>query len=255
MKNWLLSVILLVGLAIPFTGQAQNRQDALSNQIKYWTQELSSHDSRFIPLTVAALDQESLDANSQKWLVTFRSSEKVIGYMVCEKKEDGFLLLEYGLGNWPIFDRSVVSPFLSSQQEKLNRHYSGLESVWSSNEGIYDAKSGEKYPAQVAGHEHEKVISNVGRSSTLQAVLHKDSKNSLGWLKPKGTINTQEEFFKAIQDQDVSFLADLFDGTVKAPFTVTGYHIWNGDTFIELKDYGSRFVPYSYTTSIGSLME
>ncbi|HJV46980.1 MAG TPA: hypothetical protein VJ824_14775 [Bacillota bacterium] len=255
MKYWLISVTLIAVLVFPFTGQALTNQEPLHNQINQWIQELSKQDQRFTPLTRATYDEQELKPSKQ-WLITFQTEGIVQGYMVVQQYEEkDYTLLEYGLGQTPLFDRSVVSNFLSNEEEPILRYYAGLESVWATEKGVYDAKSGEKYSSQAAGHEHEGIMTSVGKDVGLESAFHKTAGNCLCWIKPDARIDSQAEFMKEIKKKEINLIADLFDSTVKAPYTVMGYHQWKNELFLEIEDYGSRFIPYSYATTIGKLTE
>ncbi|RXT13647.1 hypothetical protein [Ammoniphilus sp. CFH 90114] len=254
MKRWLGISLLWALLAIPWTGQAETWREAFQYQVTQWAQELALQDPRFSPLLEASLNHQGLGPNSKQWLVTFSADNKHIGYMVVEEDPNGFALLEYGLGEYTLFDQETLDE-LQSNQQKISMHYSGLESVWLDEERIYDAKSGERYPLE-AGIPKTDISSAVRKGALLHtAVNHESIPYEEGWIKPGEVIKQDVEFIDKMSQGEVAYIARLFQNTVTAPFKVVGYHHWEDQLFIELDDYGSRYIPFQYALQMGHFYE
>lgn len=250
MNKWIWSLLILSLLAIPWSGQAETWQASFEKQIQTWAKELSIQDERFIPFTEASVQYEALGPNSRQWMVSFKIDQNNIGYMIVGQEDKIFLLLEYGLGEYPLFDESAIAPFHSDPNNRTPQ-YAGLESVWRSSTALFDAKSGEKYPRDSKSSPYQYTAYVTGKDHLVQAV-HKKEGMEEPWIRPAETINSQQSLMEQLSSHDISYIAQLFGKTVLAPFSVLGYHHWGGELFVELEDNGSRFIPYDHATDLGS---
>ncbi|MBP1932822.1 hypothetical protein [Ammoniphilus resinae] len=252
MNRWLILCCLLGVLAFPLMGQAETWEDSFEKQIKQWTQELAAHDQRFTAFADAEWEQQALGPNSRQWLVTFLSQNKKLGYMIIEDGGQGFALLEYGLGEYTLFEQ----PLLESLRVDPNKTiYAGLESVWDINDRLFDAKSGEQYPAESRVLAKE-IPSDVEKGASLEKSFHLENVGNgaeFSWVYPSESVEGKEMVMKEIEDSNLTLLAYLFEETVRAPFPIVGYHLWDKDLFLELDDYGSRYVSYRYAMEIGDI--
>ncbi len=250
MRTWIWSLLIFSILVIPWSGQAETWQASFEKQIHTWAKELSIQDKRFIPFTQATIHYEALGPNSRQWMVNFMIDQQNAGYMIVGQEEHALVLLEYGLGEYPLFDESAIHLFHSDPKNRTAQ-YAGLESVWNSPEGIFDAKSGEKYPsdAQVPLY---KVTSYVSEKDKLFQVIHKEQGIEEPWIKPAESIGSKQSLMDQLSTHEISYIARLFKRTVLAPFSVIGYHYWGGELFVELEDNGSRFIPYDHAIDLGS---
>lgn len=250
MKRWIWFLLIFSLLAIPWSGQAETWQVSFEKQIHAWAKELSMQDERFIPFTRADMEYEALGPNSRQWIINFTIDQKIVGYMIAGQGEQGFVLLEYGLGEYPLFDESAIHPFYSDSQNRTAQ-YAGLESVWNSPKGIFDAKSGEKYPgnSQVTVNQFTSFIS--GKEKLIQAI-HREQGMEEPWIKPADSIDTQQKLMDQLAAHEISYIARLFGKTVLAPFSVLGFHHWEDGLFVELEDNGSRFIPYDHAIDLGT---
>lgn len=253
MKKYIWILFVLGLLSMPWSGQAQSWQNLFQQQIQDWTKELSANDPRFVPFVTATYQHQALASDSKQWLVTFRAHQDEIGYMVVGQAEDEFYLLEYGLGEYTLFDEEPVIP-LQSDSSSRTPHYAGLQSVWVAKEGLFDAKSGEKYPKDTQ-LSTTPITSFVHQGDTLTAVKHRGNTDTqdLLWLKPGESIQSLEEVVDHLENRgDLSFIGHLFEGHILAPFSVLGVHKWGSASFIELEDDGSRFVPFEHAKDLGA---
>jgi hypothetical protein len=259
LKQNLLILFLLGFFILPWNGQAETTwQESFNDQVKKWTIELAEHDKRFTALVNTPFSQQGLGPHSKQWLVIFKCTEGNCGYFVVGHSEDNsFMLLEYGLGEYSLFDESIVQPFKTSE-ENLKPHYRGLESVWTSADSIYDAKSGEKYPAAIS-IEASPMLSNIHQGISLQRAMQQE--HQMGdeafeevWLQPGPQVTQQSHLMKALHSEhQVALIGKLFQGKVTAPFPVVGYHLWDQEElFVELDDYGSRYIPFGHAIKMGS---
>lgn len=252
MKKLFLLFVSIVILAIPWTGQA--RDHSQEDQVKQWTQTMAQLDSRFAPFTQATIEIKPI--NKQNELILFKSPEKVIGYMVVVDHDEQLSLLEYGLGPHPLFDQRVVNPYLQGASAPLQTVYAGLESAWISAQGLYDGKSGEKYPqASILDEmQSEEAIASTS-SLTMSLQSHTNVSFSKAWFQGGVQLESKSDLLDGIAKKDVMYVAKLYHQTVTAPYAVLGCHIWNKkELFIELADDGSRFVPYSQLVSFGHFL-
>jgi hypothetical protein len=251
-KKLFLLFVSIVILAIPWTGQA--RDHSKEDQVKQWTQTMAQQDSRFTSFTQATIEIKPI--NKQNELILFKSPEKVIGYMVVEDHDQQLSLLEYGLGPHPLFDQKVVYPYLQGVSAPLQTVYAGLESAWISAHGLYDGKSGEKYPQASTLDEMQSEAAIVSTSSlTMSFQSNSNDPFSKAWFKGGVQLESKSDLLGGIAKNDVMYVAKLYHQTVTAPYSVLGYHLWNKkELFIELADDGSRFVPYSQLASFGHFL-
>jgi|GEM_PF-5519660 len=252
MNRWLILCCLLGILTFPLMGQAETWEDSFQKQIKQWTQELASQDQRFSAFTGAHWEQQALGPGSRQWLVTFISQNEKLGYMIIEDDDHRFSLLEYGLGEYTLFEQ----PLLESLRVDPNKTiYAGLESAWDINNRLFDAKSGEQYPAgsRVLARE---ISSEVEKGASLEKVFHHENHGNtsdFSWVFPAESLEGKEMVMQEIEASDLTLLAYLFEETVRAPFPIIGYHLWDKELFLELDDYGSRYISYSYAVEIGDI--
>lgn len=256
MKRWLGIFLLWALITIPWSGQAESWRDSFQQQIQQWTSELAQQDQRFSSFTDSSFTYEGLGPNSKQWLITFTKEQATLGYMVVSEDPSGFVLLEYGLGEYVLFDKEAVSHFTSTPQD-LSKYYAGLESVWMNEGSSFDAKSGEKYPSETKPKEPQSEASfAIRQESTLESVLQQASiPPTEPWMKPGQAIKEDQELMMRIGKGEVSFIAQLFQDTVTAPFKVIGYHQWSDQLFVELEDYGSRYIPFQYAVQVGAFYE
>lgn len=105
MNKWLGICLLWAFLIIPWTGQAETWRDSFQQHIEQWVTELAQQDPRFSTFAEATYKYEGLGPNSKQWLITFSKDELNVGYMVVGEDPSGFVLLEYGLGEYVLFDQ------------------------------------------------------------------------------------------------------------------------------------------------------
>lgn len=250
MNRWICSLLLFSILIVPWSGQAETWQASFEKQIDSWSRELSVQDERFIPFTAADFQYEALGPNSRQWIVNFTIDRTSIGYMIVGQEDKTWLLLEYGLGEYSLFDESAIHPF-HSEPQKRTPQYAGLESVWIASTGLFDAKSGEKYPhdAEVTDYKYAAYVS--GKDQLIQ-VVHKEQGIVEPWIKPAEAIVSKQDLIQELSSREISYIAQLFKKTVLAPFSVLGFHHWGNVLFVELEDNGSRFIPYDHAVELGS---
>ncbi|WP_134698575.1 hypothetical protein [Ammoniphilus sp. YIM 78166] len=251
MKKWLGICLLWAFLIIPWTGQAETWRDSFQQHIKQWAAELAQQDPRFASFTEAVYTYEGLGPNSKQWLITFSKDEVNVGYMVVGEDPSGFVLLEYGLGEYVLFDQLGMVP----NTLQLEKHYAGLESVWVEEGRIYDAKSGEQYPGEAA-IVPPIITSRIGIETSLASASHHPPDMLVEpWIKPGEVIQEDSQLKERMANSEISFIARLFQNTVIAPFKVVGYHQWGEELFVELDDYGSRYIPYQYAVKVGGFYQ
>ncbi|RKD25530.1 hypothetical protein BEP19_00875 [Ammoniphilus oxalaticus] len=250
MKKTLWALVVLCLLAAPFIGQAETPQDEWRQQIVRWTEQLAAGDDRFNAFPKADRRWQSVGTNRDDWVVTFEQSNRPIGYLIVGEEERALRLLEYGLGAHPLF---TEQPFVPLPSDTKTPFYAGLHSVWITDDGLIDAKSGEHYPQTAKRPSNFKPIDPIYERAALTAVqLSRYADNTQPWIKPEGKITDEPDLIEHLdKGLNLSYVAHLFEGEILAPFATRGYHRWGKSIYVELEDDGSRFLPVKHALQWG----
>lgn len=256
-------------------------QTAFNEQVEQWVSALQK-DAGFAAWAGARYEVEVVGPGTHQWLVTFKDQKthESLGYMIVGAKESSplsgnanekpsFLLLEYGLGDEPLFDREGAFNDLLPAQAGVTDNSKVIIDKWYGDafhafwkvqvDGVlsyFDAKSGEQYPIHTKQAEQ-----NYTRTQTTTNQLAKimtnntasDAYQSLSWMKEAGQEAVTPDSLKQELDQqrNLTYVASLYENQVLAPFSVVGYHQWDGTTFIALSDEGTRYIPFEVLTLAG----
>lgn len=218
-----------------------------------------------------------LGPGTHGWIVLLKAGGNEVGYMVIyaedPKDPNKYRLAEYGRGSTPLFSlntlyHSLVQLELIQSSYTAERWYAGpLYAVWKVTSGteqyVIDAKSGEVLPPssskQLEADLTEEYLSSVlpkhSITSSLQLAAF-DPYDRLPWVK--GTPVNFDSFKKlanALNNQTkLTYVAELYNGSVTVPLAVSGYQQWSNDeAFLLLEQDGQRAIPYSVASKQGKL--
>ncbi|QDX93455.1 hypothetical protein EEL32_07385 [Brevibacillus laterosporus] len=271
-------LLLLLLFSLP-SSQAHAAQEgpwttSFTQHIQTWMKKLEEKDSQFKTWKHATIEIQTLGPGLHEWLVTMKDKGKPLGYMVVAESQESaskvtpeFVLMEYGLGEYTLFDKKLAPKDASAEL-----YYDGFTSFWriplkDSHEYI-DAKSGEKFPARLkpdpsvmqrlAG---QKLVNKEAQLTLSRTILstEADPFSRIDWLTARvnrPTTRTQELTYllKQKTNEPIVITADLFEKEVMAPFTIGTVHVWDNEPYIGVWDSGLRFLPYSYIEQVGSIV-
>ncbi len=236
-------------------------------QVQQWMKTIVERDPQFRDWTNARIDAQSLGANQHQWLVSVTRDGRQVGYMVVGEspapgKQPTFVLLEYGVGEYILFDDAFAPRAVAAEPV-----YDGFASHWlvarQEHRELVDAKTGEAYPASVASG--PPVITTLPDSElarpeerlTAARVLSgavQDPFDRIGWLNDTSHRRqvTWTDLWQKTTSGPVTLTVPLYQSDVLAPFAVQSLHLWNGHAaYVGVWDEGLRFVPYAYAMKVG----
>lgn len=219
--------------------------ESLQKRIEQWREQIIEQDSRFSSFS-GSYDFEEMD-EQKVWLIRFNQDDgQVSGYMVIAKNNKSLELVEYGLGD-----------FFPSNADARKRMYAGLESAWidSENHLMYDPLTVEPLPFYTTPETIPKGTKSLELKTTFLKTDFSLPFAHIYWLRTSEKAQTEEQLKKLIKKQDITFVANLYDGNMLAAYSAAGFHEWNEGLFVELADEnGSRFLSFPYLSSIGSFI-
>lgn len=283
-RTCLFPLILLAGLLVysmlypPFPAQAKTAHgwsQILQKQVSAWIEQLSQEDSAFDEWKKAKTTMQTLGAGQHQWLVHIVKGKKPVGYLVVgeipDKSDDPqFALLEYGLGEYALFD-PALAPTDDAQMV-----YDGLSSRWEyRGEGnqlqSVNAMTGERYPAGFT--ENGSILSTfdedemiVDRARLVQSKHFQltaedvDPFSQITWLTHKTDADDSSLTFAQLLDESdkARFILETsqYQGQVLSPYTVSAVHLWEGHiAYIGVWDEGLRFLPFAYAEKAGQFRQ
>jgi hypothetical protein len=256
----------------PLTAHAekQNWEQLFGTQVQQWIETIVQRDGHFREWRQAKTEVHALGANQHQWLVTVTRSGKQVGYMVVgevpnQAEKPSFVLLEYGVGEFVLFDDAFAPRELAAEPV-----YDGFASYWrvahNGSQQIVDAKTGEHYPEDILPD--SPVMNSVqpgdlaGSALTLTtartfAATQTDPFDQIGWMHDSGTplrTVTWKRLLEEANQTPVTLTVSLFQNQVLAPFSVISLHLWEDRAaYVGVWNEGLRFVPYSYAQKVGTL--
>lgn len=252
-----------------------NWNSLFSKQIQEWVGNLASQDDQFENWKYAKTSVQALGPNSRQWLVTLTVRNKPVGYLVVGEEsktahpdKPGFVLLEYGIGEYILFHESTLPKQYPGQPV-----YDGFASFWkitqNGNTQYVDAKTGEQYPSIVKPDKpimttlSQSDFAQSGLTLTKHTLLQNhlvDPFDQIDWMtaEPLPSPNnevTWQELWKATDQEAVVVTASLFQDEVLAPFTVGSLHVWGENVaYIGVWDEGLRYLPSAYISKVGKIV-
>ncbi|MFS0554119.1 hypothetical protein [Brevibacillus sp. 179-C9.3 HS] len=262
----LLSIMLL---SLPVSAQDEASWDQqFQAQIREWMDAISSRDPQFKQWQDAKTDVQTLGAGQHQWLVSIKKADKQVGYLVIGGSPDSsshekFVLLEYGVGEYILFDDAFAPKEIAAEPV-----YDGFASHWlitqKPDSQMVNAKTGEMYPTSfevsqpaINTYAGEKLIQN-GQRLTQMRILNAteaDPFDHIGWVSQMSTPGTDVSWNQLWQQESsspVTLAVPIHQSQVLAPFVVGSLHLWNDqNAYVGVWDEGLRFVPYSYAHRVG----
>lgn len=269
LSSLLVPLLAILLLAQPVVAQEEGNWDKqFQAQISEWIQTIAKRDKQFQQWQDGSTQIQTLGANQHQWLVSITKSGKQVGYMVIgetpdPKQQSRFVLLEYGVGEFILFDDAFAPVEVSAEPV-----YDGFASHWlvayEQTNRMVNAKTGEAYPAMFAPG--ASVINKLPADSlvtldeqlTQTRVLEQttqDPFDQISWmhqLHDNSTITWNQLWQQPESHVRVTLTVPLHHDQVLAPFVVGSLHLWNDQhPYIGVWDEGLRFVPYSYAKEVG----
>nr|WP_217437932.1 hypothetical protein [Brevibacillus sp. HB1.1] len=256
-------------LSLPAFAQDEASWDKqFQAQIREWMDAIASRDPQFKQWQDAKTDVQTLGAGQHQWLVSIKKADKQVGYLVIGESPDStshekFVLLEYGVGEYILFDDAFAPKEIAAEPV-----YDGFASYWlitqKSDTQMVNAKTGEMYPTSfqiseptVDAFAGEKLIQN-GQRLTQMRILNAaeaDPFDHIGWVSQMSTTDTDVSWNQLWQQDytsPVTLAVPIHQSQVLAPFVVGSLHLWNDqNAYVGVWDEGLRFVPYSYAHRVG----
>ncbi len=253
----------------PLVHAKETWSEAFHTQIQQWINDIAMQDSAFAQWKSSTSKVETLGANQHQWLVSLSSANQPVGYLVVAERHEensqapSFVLLEYGLGMYPLFNEAF-----SPKDESAKPVYNGLASYWQVSDAndvrLVDAKTGEIYPSTVkpdtylfdtlptddfvAKEKHLTKTRSFSRTET-------DPYDKINWLLSAGQPISLGQLLEEKGDHDIVLKTTLFQNQVLAPYTLGSVHIWNDSAaYVGVWNEGLRFVPYAYVSKVGQLL-
>ncbi len=236
---------------------------------------MEAKDKRFTNWNRASLHTQTLGINTHQWLVTVKNQNKPLGYLVIAESPQHdhsntptFVLLEYGLGEFTLFDESIAP-----DKPATTQYYDGFSSFWSmdlpSGTEYIDAKSGEKYPSRFKPDNSimkqlpaTVLISGKTTLTTSHTLVSTEISpfSTIDWITPnpvKSKLNDQtwKNLLNKTSLDPAVVTANLFQEEVLAPFTIGSVHVWDNQAYIGVWDSGLRFLPYTYIQKVGTIIQ
>lgn len=261
----------------PATSDLTVTSPTFMDAVNGWVKRISSEQG-FEAWKQASWTSSPLGPGTHGWIVLLKAGTAEVGYMVIYAADPNdptkYRLAEYGRGSKPLFSlntlyQSLVQLELIHSSYKAERWYSGpLYAVWKVTSGreqfIIDAKSGEVLPLtsdkqlEEVPSDKEPVSSVLTKHSIMSSLQLEsfDPYDRLPWVK--GTpvsLDTFGTLANALKQQSrLTYVAELYNGSITLPLAVTGYHQWtNEEAFLLLEQDGPRAIPYSAASKLGKL--
>jgi hypothetical protein len=253
----------------PASAQGESNWDEqFRSQMTEWIKTIATRDPQFRQWQDATTEVQTLGANQHQWLVSVLHSGKQVGYLVIgetpdPKKQTRFVLLEYGVGEFILFDDAFAPREIAAEPV-----YDGFSSHWlvagDHSERMVNAKTGEAYPAafqasaQVMNRVPAETLISLDERLTQTRILEDTAQNPfdhIGWIHQLN-VNTRMTWNQLWQQPAggvrVTLTVPLHQEQVLAPFVVGTLHLWNDShPYVGVWDEGLRFVPFSYVDQVG----
>lgn len=236
-------------------------------QIHEWMDAIAGRDPQFKQWQNAQTDVQTLGSNQHQWLISIKKSGSQVGYLVVGETQDPkqkskFVLLEYGVGEYILFDDAFAP-----RQVGAEPVYDGFASHWlvaqNQSSQMVNAKTGEQYPTDF--HAGEPVMGTLateelvheGQRLTQTHLLkqtEQDPFDQISWVYDRYSSSnvTWAQLWQQQANSRITLTVPLHRSQVLAPFVVGSLHLWNDQSaYVGVWDEGLRFVPYSYAHKIG----
>lgn len=263
------AVLSLLLFALPIGAQEEASWDKqFQTQVRDWMDAIASRDPQFKQWKDAKTDVQTLGVGQHQWLVSIKKADKQVGYLVIGATQDStssekFVLLEYGVGEYILFDDAFAPKEIAAEPV-----YDGFASHWLISQKpdtqMVNAKTGERYPSTFTVSEpawkpspDEKLAQNGQRLTQMRilSASEADPFDHIGWVSQMSTTDTDVSWNELWEQQGpspVTLAVPIHQSQVLAPFVVGSLHVWNDqNAYVGVWDEGLRFVPYSYAHQVG----
>ncbi|USG63677.1 hypothetical protein NDK47_16005 [Brevibacillus ruminantium] len=271
---------LLCALALLFPAHAFAQTEELSwdqlfrTQIGEWKNTIVAQDPQFGEWKNAEMEVQTLGANQHQWLISLSLGNKQVGYMVVGEvasveKQKKFVLLEYGLGEYILFDDAFAPREVAAEPV-----YDGFASHWlvtlPQAKQVVDAKTGERYLSSTRPDDsimctlQEQDLATAGQKLLASRIIRPDETDpfdNISWFTPLVLSETEvppsqltwDELWQRKSDQ-MTLAVRLYHAEVLSPYSIASLHLWNDQkSYIGVWDDGLRFLPYAYANKVGKI--
>jgi len=265
-----------------------NVERQLHEHAQRWSKQLAA-DPSFATWRDAELTIYPLGPGTHSWMVILTQANERVGYFIIQATEDGkYKLGEYGLDPYITYLDSFEqqASLLPGTHSDSDPSAAALQYVHpfltaaasNSNDNIYELISGEELPVNLQQFTIEtqnkslklkldelRTFSEnnyISIDSSLAAAVHLKTFDPFGkmpWLTSSAinenfTLSShdklQAQLIKAITEQkQLRYVTEQYSNKVLFAFSVTGYHQWDKQLFVELaiSDYQTtkRYIPLS----------
>lgn len=263
--------VLLSLFFLTWPAMAQERtgwDKQFQTQIHEWIDAIAGRDPQFTQWQKAQTEVQTLGANQHQWLVSIKNAGRQVGYLVVGEAQDPnqkakFVLLEYGVGEYILFDDAFAPRQIGAEPvyDGFASHWLVAQNQWSQ---MINAKTGETYPADIQASEpvmsllSEEELAHDGQRLTQAHLLkqtEQDPFDQISWVNDlsSGSNVTWAQLWQEKPNSRITLTVPLHQSQVLAPFVVGSLHLWNDQSaYVGVWDEGLRFVPYAYAHKIGS---
>ncbi|MGO0060787.1 hypothetical protein ACTID9_12370 [Brevibacillus fluminis] len=274
----LVCMIVYANFHSPLPAKAEpshNWSQLMDKQVSDWIHELGEKDPAFADWGRAHTTMETLGSGMRQWLVHLTKANRPVGYLVVgevpgKSDEPHFALLEYGLGEYTLFD-----PAQAPADDAL-AVYDGLSSRW---EFTGDEKQPQSANAMTGEHYPPGFVDSAAIFTSLQTddlISEKpilleskyfqlssdeiDPFARIDWLtrqeSERNYDRTASQLLEKDESERIVLTTSQYDGKVLAPYTVGAVHLWgNNITYVGVWDQGLRFLPAAYVEKVGQFNE
>lgn len=257
---------------------------SLEAQVDAWIAELAKEEA-FSSWRNATWRKAPLGPGQHGWIVYVHRAAgggKPLGYLIVgATPEGGYALVEYGVGDTPLFSSEVLDRALRSDglegvvftaKASVERlYFDPMHAFWKVSEAgvtrYADAANGAWLPVSATDVARLKVSTSPGEflSGKRLHIMKQpgDPYMSLEWLEaPDAAIDGWDDFaawFAARDDGEAVYAGSAFAGAVTTPVGVAGYHRWPAaggskpmSGYVALEQEGlTRYAPLERLLAVG----
>ncbi|WP_128893813.1 hypothetical protein [Longirhabdus pacifica] len=275
--RWIPTLLILCMLCITnvypiqaFVSPPIYNEKKLDEQLHTWIKQIIQ-DKQFLAWEHSKWEVKSLGANTHMWIVHIRHQDKDIGYMILAANEQNqYTLMEYGNGEHAMFSQHSLEGTLSNIQYDTPAantfkpwyldpfHALWVADIKDASPMIFDGKTPDRYQHIEKNWEQFKVttshveepwnvIHEVTQLEQIKDGIYQDPYENIQWmLEEPQQLQDLEQIQSMIQEKKVLLCKiKILTGNVNAPLSITGYHQWDNETYLEVEQFGSRFIPFS----------
>jgi hypothetical protein len=267
MMRWVtLWLSFVFGVSLPMTTVSPvPERITVDQQIEQWVSELSQEE-QFHDWNQAQWVKTPLGPRPNVWYIQIKDERSIKGYLVVALANEHWRLLEYGLGELPLYAPSF-EPTGNRHSVKERLYMDALHSVWRVTENktnrYIDAKTGTILPIDDQDVKSQSTVpvhytKASGMLSPLPFSIHTlhdvvDPYMNITWLNvTSSNVKNWNDFKKILNDRKgkLVYEAVLWNGRLMTPLGVAGYHWWTTKyptphlmQFVAIEQEGLRYIP------------